>query len=247
VRFEFISVLGHELKAPLAAIEGYLNILRDQAMGATITPYQPAIERSLIRCHGMRKLIEDLLDMTRIESGQKTRELHAIDVWEVIAACADTVRPDADRRRISLSLLERNEPLVITADRGELEIIFNNLLSNAVKYNRDGGRVDVTAACDDQSVTVHVADSGIGLSPEEAGKLFNDFVRIRNDKTRNILGSGLGLSVVKKLATLYGGEVRVESTPDVGSTFTVRLPRGGSQATTTHVDAKRDPELAARN
>lgn len=246
VRFEFISVLGHELKAPLAAIEGYLNILRDQALGETIAPYQPAIERSLVRCNGMRKLIEDLLDMTRIESGQKKRELREIDVSDVLAACADTVRPDADRRGIRLTLPPQ-APLVLVADRGELEIIFNNLLSNAVKYNRDGGRVDVTAAGDEQSVTVRVADTGIGLSPEEAGRLFNDFVRIRNDKTRNILGSGLGLSVVKKLVTLYGGEVRVESTPDVGSTFTVCLPRDGGLAHAKHVDTTRDSELAARN
>ncbi len=246
VRFEFISVLGHELKAPLAAIEGYLNILRDQAMGNTITPYQPAIDRSLIRCNGMRKLIEDLLDMTRIESGQKARQLGPVDVSEVIAACADTVRPDADRRGIALVLPERR-PLVMTADRGELEIIFNNLLSNAVKYNRDGGRVEVSLSSDDALLTAQVRDTGIGLAQDEAGRLFNDFVRIKNEKTRNILGSGLGLSVVKKLALMYGGDVCVQSTPDVGSVFTVRLRRDSGQTQSKNVDAKRNPELAARD
>ena len=111
----------------------------------------------------------------------------------------------------------------MTADRGEIEIILNNLVSNAVKYNRDGGRVDVTLAREGPAVTIRVADTGIGMTQEEAAKLFADFVRIKNAKTRNILGSGLGLSTVKKLAMLYHGDVRVESQPGVGSTFTVVL------------------------
>jgi len=204
VRFEFISVLGHELKAPLAAIEGYLNIIRDRALGPDVAAYEPAVQRCLIRAEGMRKLIMDLLDLTRIESGQKRRELAPVDFREVARTALETVRPAAAERSITLELAA-DAPQVLTADRGELEIILNNLLTNAVKYNR--------------TVT------GIGLTPEEAAKLFNDFVRIRNDKTRDITGSGLGLSVVRKLALLYGGDATVTSTPDVGSTFTVTLRR----------------------
>jgi signal transduction histidine kinase len=110
-------------------------------------------------------------------------------------------------------------------DRGELEIILNNLLSNAVKYNRDGGRVDVSVEEVDGNAQVKVADTGIGMSQEEADKLFGEFVRIKNAKTRNIMGSGLGLSIVKKLTQMYNGSIDVQSAPDEGTTFTVRLDR----------------------
>jgi two-component system, sensor histidine kinase and response regulator len=104
-----------------------------------------------------------------------------------------------------------------------LEILFNNLLSNAVKYNRDGGRVDVTIERTVSGLRFEVADTGFGLTPDEASRLFQEFVRIRNDKTRAIPGTGLGLSIVKKLAQLYGGDVTVHSEPDVGSRFVVTL------------------------
>jgi len=245
VRFEFISVLGHELKAPLAAIEGYLNIMRDRALGGDIAAYDVAIQRCLTRSDGMRKLILDLLDMTRIESGQKRRELTRVDVREIARQALDTVRPVAADRHVTLEL-HPGEPVPMTADRGEIEIIFNNLLSNAVKYNRDGGRVDVKLHCDDQRVTLAVSDTGIGLLPDEAAKLFNDFVRIKNDKTRDILGSGLGLSLVKKLVLMYGGDVAVTSQPDVGSTFTVVLQRDFKPPPTDD-GTPRNPPLAARD
>lgn len=244
VRFEFISVLGHELKAPLAAIEGYLNILRDHALGEDVGAYDQVVQRCLIRGDGMRKLILDLLDMTRIESGQKQRELARTDVREIARTALETVRPSAEQRHITVEL-HGNEPVPMTADRGEIEIIFNNLLSNAVKYNRDDGRVEVKLHFDDTRVTISVADTGVGMTPAEAAKLFNDFVRIKNDKTRDIVGSGLGLSLVKKLALLYGGEVGVTSVPDVGSTFTVTLQRDFKPPTTDY-GTPRDSQLAAR-
>jgi two-component system, sensor histidine kinase and response regulator len=111
----------------------------------------------------------------------------------------------------------------MVADRGEIEMILNNLISNAIKYNREGGRVDVRLTREADRLTIAVADTGIGLTPEEAGRLFGEFVRIRNEKTQNILGSGLGLSIVKKLASLYGGDATVTSQSGVGSTFTVVL------------------------
>ena len=224
VRFQFLSVLAHELKAPLAAIEGYLHILRDRSAGDDPAVYGRMIDRSLFRAEGMRKMIADLLDLTRLESGLKKRELAEVDLAEVASAAVETAGPEAAKRNVTVAL--RCEPkLALHADRGELEIVFNNLLSNAVKYNRDGGRVDVSVSGDAQAVTIEVADTGIGLSQEEAGRLFQDFARIRNEKTRDILGSGLGLSIVRKLADLYGGEVTLRSQPDAGSTFRVTLRR----------------------
>jgi two-component system sensor histidine kinase/response regulator len=222
VRFQFIRVLGHELKAPLAAVEGYLRMLENPALASNAAAHAEAISRSLIRVEGMRKLIADLLDLTHIESGQRQRQLATVDLADAARAARDLLQAEAAARQVTVAI-HCPAGLSITADRGEIEMILNNLISNAIKYNRDGGRVDVRLERRDGQVAIDVADTGIGLTPEEAGRLFGEFVRIRNEQTQNILGSGLGLSIVKKLATLYGGDVSVESQPGVGSTFHVLL------------------------
>ena len=227
VRFEFLSVLAHELKAPLGAVEGYLQLLEEGVANDDPATVRRIVERSLARLAGMRKLIFDLLDLTRIESGRKRRNPGPLDAAAVARAVAETFAPQAAARGIALDLDVAGDA-ALTGDAGELEIMLNNLVSNAVKYNRDGGRVRVTvdgAAAD--RVTLAVADTGIGMTPEDAARLFGEFVRIRNDATRGIEGSGLGLNIVRRLARLNGGDVAVASRPGEGSTFTVVLPRRG--------------------
>lgn len=226
VRFEFISVLAHELKAPLGAVEGYLLNMRNQVAGNELERYSRSIERSLVRIEGMRKLIYDLLDLTRIESGQKRRTITTVDVRELAGLAVEAVAAQAAARRITVTL-HSGGVLEMRADRGEVEIILNNLVSNAVKYNRDGGSVDVRIDGDAERVTIEVTDTGIGMTPEETARLFQDFTRIKNKHTREIMGSGLGLSIVRKLAKLYGGTASVASEAGMGSTFTVTLNRHG--------------------
>jgi signal transduction histidine kinase len=221
VRFQFISVLAHELKAPLSAIEGYMHMLLEGAVKEDAMKRR-LLERCVARTDGMRKMIMDLLDLTRIESGQKARQLAAVDVAHVARTAVETALPAAKERGITVAL-HADAPVSMLADAGEIEIILNNLISNAVKYNIEGGKVDVTLAKAEGVVTLTVADTGIGMKPEDAKKLFGEFVRIKNAKTKDILGSGLGLSIVKKLAQLYEGDARVESAPGAGSTFTVTL------------------------
>jgi two-component system, sensor histidine kinase and response regulator len=226
VRFEFIRVLGHELKAPLNAVEGYLQLLEDESLGPLDEGYKQPVKRSIIRLEHMRKLIVDLLDMTRIESGEKQRELVGVDVLAVARESIETMLPSAEERGISITL-DAPEPVRMHADAGELQIVFNNLISNAVKYNRDGGRVEVGVRREEDEVAISVSDTGIGMTPDEVKKLFGEFVRIRNKKTRNILGSGLGLSILQKITELYQGSAHVDSVPDEGSTFTIRLKADG--------------------
>jgi len=223
VRFQFISVLAHELKSPINAVDGYLDLIRNRMLGDDLAAYGDMIERSSLRIGGMRKLINDLLDLTRIESGQRVRNLELLDLTELARAALEGQENAA--RALELGVTLEAEPgLTLQADRMELEMILNNLVSNAVKYNRPGGRVTVRLARRDGAAELEVADTGWGLAPDEADRLFADFVRIKNENTRDIPGSGLGLSLVKKLCALYGGSVTVESEPKVGSTFRVRLP-----------------------
>ncbi len=222
IRFEFLSVLAHELKSPLAAVEGNLRILRDHAAGDAIGAYDHLLDRSILRLDGMRKLILDLLDLTRIESGQKQRSLVEADVCAAATQSLETFQSLAAERNVNLLFCPPGK-VWLKADPGELEMMFNNLISNAIKYNHEGGSVTVEVEDGPEEVRVAVHDTGIGIGKEDLAKLFGEFSRIRNEKTRNILGSGLGLSILRRLASLYGGKVEVQSEPDRGSTFTVTL------------------------
>jgi len=222
-RFQAMSVLAHELKSPLASIDGYLRILKDGSVAKDETTTQRIIDRSMIRLDGMRKLIVDLLDLTRLESGQKNRDKVDVDLCELVKSSFETNDVLAKERNITMTLESGSDPVIIRADRGEMEILMNNLVSNAIKYNRDKGSVTVAFRSDRGRITWTVTDTGIGMSKEDALKVFDEFYRVKNIKTRNILGSGLGLSVVKKIVTLYQGDISVESEEGVGTTFRIVL------------------------
>ena len=222
VRFQFISVLAHELKAPINAIEGYLRIVKDKSAGDKPEVYEELMERCLVRTEYMRKMISDLLDLTRIESGERARKVERCDLVEVARTTVDTFLPEAANRDITLEL-HAEEAVVMEADRTELDIVLNNLVSNAVKYNKANGRVDIFISRTGNVAEIVVQDTGIGMEADECTRIFQDFVRIKNEKTTRILGSGLGLSTVKKIALIYDGDATVTSEPEKGSTFTVML------------------------
>jgi two-component system, sensor histidine kinase and response regulator len=224
VRFQFLSVLSHELKSPINAIEGYLKIMKERQVGDQLSDYDTMIDRSIERIKGMRNLIMDLMDLTKLESGKKPREIKKVDMWQTARIAIDTMEPMAIQKNVK-AYLDCPENLIYKGDPDEMEIILNNLVSNAVKYNRDGGHVDVSLKLEGPELIIQVEDTGIGMAEEDVSKLFHEFVRIKNEKTRSITGSGLGLSIVKKLVEEnYHGTITVKSTPDLGSTFTVKLP-----------------------
>jgi two-component system sensor histidine kinase/response regulator len=224
IRYQFLSVLSHELKAPLNALEGYLRMMQEKQSGDKIDDYAVPIDRSLHRIQGMRNLIMDLLDFTKIRLERKEEKIQEVDLSQVASNAIVTVQPYAIQMDVSINLDVRSDAIIM-ADPDDMEIVFNNLLSNAVKYNKTGGKAGITIDSSDTEVIVVFSDSGIGIQPEDVENLFTEFVRIKNEKTKNISGSGLGLSIVKKVIELYKGAIKVESTPDLGSNFTVRLPK----------------------
>ncbi len=224
VRYQFLSVLSHELKAPLNAIEGYLRMMQEKQSGDRIDDYATPVERSLQRIQGMRNLIMDLLDFTKIRLERKDEKIEEVHLSNIASNAIVTVQPYAIQMEVSIKLTVKTDA-VIMADPTDMEIIFNNLISNSVKYNKRGGKAEIIIDCDDVDVIISFTDTGIGITEADRENLFAEFVRIKNEKTRNISGSGLGLSIVKKVIELYNGTITVESTPDVGTTFTVRLPK----------------------
>jgi Signal transduction histidine kinase len=223
-RFQFLTVLSHEMKAPLNALEGYLKMMKDRQAGDDMSAYDIMIERSLNRISGMRYLIMNLLDFSKLRMDKKKENLKKISLNQLAKDAMITVQPLAIQKSIEI-FLHLNKELNLTAYRENFELIFNNLLSNAVKYNKDGGRVDISIREEKHSIVIEVEDSGIGMTKEETNELFKEFVRIKNKKTKNISGSGLGLSIVKKVVDNYQGTISVESIPDQGTTFIIRIPK----------------------
>ncbi|HEY9114952.1 MAG TPA: ATP-binding protein [Bacteroidales bacterium] len=223
IRFQFLSVLSHELKSPINAIEGYLRIMQEKQVGDNIDDYMAMIDRSLIRIKGMRGLIMDMLDLTRLESGNKTRNIQKVSVNDIAKMAVDAVLPMAIQRNIKVHF-DADTELSMLTDAGELEIILNNLLSNAVKYNKEGGEVHFNIKKKGNNLVFKIEDTGIGISEENLSNLFKEFSRIKTEQTRDITGSGLGLSIAKKMVDLNNGEIHVDSTPGIGTTFTVLLP-----------------------
>ncbi len=226
IRFQFLSVLSHELKSPINAVEGYLRIMQDKQVGNNLDDYETMIDRSLERIRGMRSLIMDMLDLTKLENGKKKREITKVDLVQIARLSIDTMTPMAIQKNVKV-FIDSDEPSVyLNADSSEIEIIFNNLVSNAVKYNVQDGSVNILIKTEGSKVVVSVSDTGIGIRAEDMTKLFQDFSRIKNEKTKGISGSGLGLSIMKKtVEEYYHGNVSVTSEPDKGSTFIVEIPQ----------------------
>jgi len=222
VRFQFLSVLSHELKSPLNAIDGYLKLMKDKQLGDHLDDYNEMIERSMIRIKGMRNLILDLLDLTKLESGKKIQHITSVNLKEIAQVAINTMEPMAIQQNIKI-LLESNLQSNINADAEEMEIILNNLISNAVKYNRENGSVFVNLKQNGNVFIISVKDTGIGMQKDDVEKLFHEFTRIRNEKTKHISGSGLGLSILKKMVEKYNGEITVNSNWGEGSEFIVKI------------------------
>jgi two-component system, sensor histidine kinase and response regulator len=224
IRFQFLSVLSHELKSPLNAIEGYLQIMREKKLGDSLNEYGEMIDRSMERIKGMRNLIMDMLDMTKLESGKLVQKKEMVVLNDIARNAIDIMRPYAIQKDVDV-YLNASQRISYLANPDEMDIIFNNLISNAVKYNVQGGRVDCMIRQETAEIVISVSDTGIGMKEEEVNNIFQDFYRIRNPKTRKISGSGLGLSILKKIVELYDGTVEVSTIPDKGSVFTVKLKK----------------------
>ncbi len=223
VKAQFVNMVAHELRAPLAAIDGYLSVLVE----GLVTSPEKAREmmvRSRQRLKALLDLVSDLLDVARMEAGTVRREIALQRVEEVIAEVLELMQPTAQAASVQLhNALPAGLPGV-EADREELIRLFGNLVSNAVKYNRPGGSVTVTGSADGPYVRVDITDTGLGISEEGIRNLFTEFYREKRRETSQITGTGLGLSIVKRIVDFYHGRLDVQSKLDEGSTFSVWLP-----------------------
>lgn len=215
------------MRSPLAAVETYLDTLLEGFAG-DLTPEQRAIlERCSQRVQALVNLVDDLLDMSRLESGRVERQIAALDVAQVAGEVLDLLRPTAEKRGVSLYAdLPAGLPAV-EMDREDLVRILTNLLGNAIKYNRPQGNVTLRARDEGYYLRLEVEDTGLGIPREALPQLFSEFFRVKRPETQHITGTGLGLAIVKDLVERYKGRISVRSKLGEGTTFTVVLPLAG--------------------
>ncbi|MBN1541652.1 response regulator [candidate division KSB1 bacterium] len=223
LKSQFINMAAHELKAPLSAIKGYIELLIDATLGNTLDQYSHQLDRSRERIDALVNLINDLLNISRIEAGTVRRDIEPIDMSELLQNTLDFFRNDIEKRGLQLEQ-QIAADLILDADREEIQRVLTNLISNAIKYNKESGAISVNAERNNGYIRIQVSDTGIGLKPEERDHLFEEFFRAKNPLTRNITGTGLGLTILKKIVDSYAGRIEVESEFEAGSTFTVFLP-----------------------
>ncbi len=224
----FVSLVAHEVKSPLAATEGWLNLILSGMLVKNPEEERHMIQRSLLRVRTLRAMVNELLNLTAIQTGNFTLKRTPVDLDSILSEVAAAYAERAAEKKITVSV-RRDQGLQdgaarVLADKEALSIVFSNLVENAIKYGREGGRVEVASARSGIYVAVTVKDDGIGMSPADREKVFEEFYRARNELTASIPGTGLGLSLVKRLTELHQGTVRVESSPGAGSVFTVSLP-----------------------
>jgi CheY-like chemotaxis protein len=226
---EFLATLSHELRTPLQAMLGWLHILRQETLEpADSRRGLEAIERN---ARLQAQLIEDLLDMSRIESGKVRLDMQDVDLALVIESALAAAAPAADAR--GLVLERRIDPSVglVRGDAARLQQVLWNLISNALKFTPRGGRVTVALRQSPAHVELSVTDTGIGINPEFLAHVFDRFRQADPSTTRQHGGLGLGLSIARHLTELHGGTLEaVSDGPDRGATFTVRLPQSATLA-----------------
>jgi signal transduction histidine kinase len=228
---QFLANMSHELRTPLNAILGYSELVLDDIYGAVPDKARAALERVQSNGKHLLGLINDVLDLSKIEAGRLTLSLADYSLNEVVASVVASVEAMAADKQLALKL---DVPKGLPAGRGDeqrIRQVLLNLASNAIKFT-DTGEVAIRARLADGTFQVSVSDTGPGIAPEDQAKLFQDFQQADNSSTRKKGGTGLGLAISKRFVELHGGRIWLESEPGTGSTFSFELP--------VHVDLQED-------
>ena len=220
VQTDFVANLSHELKTPIGAVAA----LADSLNGETETEVVWRLaERIVTESHRMSRIVDDLLDLSRVEFGG-TEEWTDIELGPVLVEVVSTNQHAAKRQGLGLSLTGSTE-LLVRGDRAQLVSVFSNLVDNAIKYSEAGGVVLVESKIEGDEIVVSVTDHGIGIAERDQNRIFERFYRVDKARSRATGGTGLGLSIVRHIVLEHGGSIDVRSEEGIGSTFMVRLPR----------------------
>jgi len=242
---EFLAIVSHELRSPLNALRGWshLMVTTKPLDGSLVERAANAIKRNVAH---QTRLIDDLLDTSRIVSGKLTIERRVVNLAETVVAALDAVRPVAAAKKVELRFSPDDPAIMVIGDAGRLQQLSSNLLSNAVKFTPEGGAISVHLHRNAERVQLQVKDNGIGIQPEFLPHVFDRFSQADTSASRRAGGLGIGLALVRHIALLHGGQVRADSAgPGRGATFTVDLP--GAPAAAVLALAGQPPEDRRRS
>jgi signal transduction histidine kinase len=223
---EFVSIVSHEFRTPLTGIQGFSEMMRDEALTLEeMREYAGDINKDAQR---LNRMIDEMLDLDRMESGRMTIHRERMDLNSVVQEAVDRVRPNAPNHTLTLDL--QSDLPQIQADPDRITQVASNLLNNAVKYSPTGGRITVTTHAEGDGLRLDVRDEGLGIPSEALETIFERFSRVDSQATKDIPGTGLGLPIVRQIVDLHGGKVWAESELGRGSVFHVVLPLAGTGA-----------------
>ncbi len=225
LKSEFLANMSHELRTPINVVLGYTSLMRERIYGELTEQQEEGLERIYTTSQHLLELINDILDLSKIEAGKMPVHLEWLELPELIRELSEQVRPLLERRSLEYAIeVEPKLPSVRT-DRTKVKQILLNLLSNAIKFTHHGSvTVRAVTVADETRVRLSVVDTGIGIQPTQLKTIFEDFRQVDQSPTREYGGTGLGLSITKKLLSLLGGTISVESRVGAGSTFAIELP-----------------------
>lgn len=219
----FLSTLSHELRNPLAPLSNAAQIIR--MTGKTAPELETPLKIIERQIASLQRLVDDLLDVSRIGSGKIELRKEKVALDEVVHSAVETARPAVDGRRHRLEVLLPPTSIIIEADPARLRQVFVNLINNAAKYTPEGGNIWINGTVEGDEVVVHVRDTGVGIPHDVLPRIFELFTQVESSRSQSQGGMGIGLNLVKNLVTLHGGSVQVRSDGEnKGSRFTVRLP-----------------------
>ena len=221
---DFVSAVSHELRTPLTSIKGYASLLSAGKLGELPDTVKERLEKINKHSDALTQLINDLLDISRIESGRVEMKIEDVDIRKLLEAVADMFAPQFKEKQISFAQEASKDINTIPADLNQLQRVFINLVSNAFKFTPAGGKITVRAQKIDSAVQIDVQDTGVGISKNNLNKIFEEFYREDNEINQNLKGTGLGLSLVKYIIEAHKGKIWVNSKLNEGSTFSFSLP-----------------------
>lgn len=225
VKSDFVSAVSHELRTPLTSIKGYASILMAGKLGDVSPAQKERLEKIDKHSDGLTHLINNLLDIARIESGKVQMEIKEISIKELLDSIIDVITPQIKEKKISLKINLKTKIDKIKADHSQLERVFLNLLSNAIKFTPEKGKVTIYAEGKGDFIEFSIEDTGIGIPKEDLEKVFEEFFRADNAQDQKVKGTGLGLSLVKKIVEAHNGKIWVDSELGKGTKFSFTIPK----------------------
>lgn len=225
MRENFITFVSHQLRSPLISIKQNCEVILGGFTGEVASKQKEMIEEASKRIDELLKLVNDWLNMSRIEAGNLIGRFEPIALACILSETMELLKPLADSRKVTLEPVLGDVLPTIQGNGESLKQAFMNLIGNAIEYNRQGGMVTVSVRVESDHLAVDISDTGIGISQESMPFIFDEFFRVKSKETRDITGSGLGLSITKRIIEAHNGSINVVSELGKGTTFTILLPK----------------------